>query len=273
MNYSVLMSVYHKEDPEHLRASIQSMFDQTFPTDDFVLYCDGSLNEGLDEVIGDFQQKFPDVFRVIRSEENHGLGFALGEGIKHCKNELVARMDSDDISRKDRCEKEVAVFEEDPSLSIVGSNISEFSVTPDNPDSLRCVPEKNEDIRRFAKRRSPFNHPSVMFRKSDVLRCGNYSTVRYMQDYYLWVAMLINGCKGYNIQEPLVYMRADGSLFKRRSGKQYRKIQLDLFRYMKDKGFISFREYLSSCIIRVLSAAAPNGLRRFVFKRILRKGV
>lgn len=103
-NYSVLMSVYFKESPEYLKQAIESIQAQTVPTDDFVLVCDGPLNDALDAVIAAKQQEMGSALNVVRLARNGGLGNALNKGIKHCKNELVARMDSDDIAYFDRCE-------------------------------------------------------------------------------------------------------------------------------------------------------------------------
>ncbi len=269
--YSVLMSVYAKEKPEYLKASVESMMNQTIPTDDFVLVCDGPLTSELNAIISDLQQKYGETIHIIRFEKNGGLGHALQVGVKECRNNLIARMDSDDISRPSRCEKELKVFATHPELSIVGSVIEEFSTTPDNINAKRVVPETSEEIITFSKKRNPFNHPSVMYRKEDVLRVGNYSDVRYMQDYYLWIDMLIAGLKGYNIQEPLVWMRADSNLYKRRSGKLYVEIQVDLFKKMYKAGYITYPQYLKSSAIRVCSATAPNWLRQFMFKKVLRK--
>lgn len=99
-NYSVLMSVYHGEKAEYLRLSANSILSQTVPTNDFVLMCDGPLTEELDAVIEDLLREHSDVLHVIRLEENRGLGDALNAGIQYCKNELIARMDSDDIDQK-----------------------------------------------------------------------------------------------------------------------------------------------------------------------------
>ena len=271
MDYSVLMSVYHKEKPDFLRQSMESIYNQTVPTNDFVLVCDGVLTDELNQVINEMQKLFSDKLNVIRLEKNGGLGKALNEGIRHCKNELIARMDSDDISRPYRCEKELQFLMEHSEISVVGSIIEEFSSTPDIINTKRIVPETNEKIIKFSKKRNPFNHPSVMYRKKDVLKAGNYSDVRYMQDYYLWIDMLTAGMKGYNIQEPLVWMRADNNLFKRRSGKLYVDIQINLFKKMLDAGYITYVEYLESVVIRVCSALAPNWLRKFMFKLVLRK--
>jgi len=271
MDYSVLMSVYHRENPEYLRKSMNSMFAQTAATNDFVLVCDGPLTPELDAVIAEMEVAHPDVLRVVRLEENVGLGCALNTGVQYCRNALIARMDSDDIALPERCEMELVVMEEKPDVSIVGSVIEEFSKDESVTDSKRVVPQTHEEILQFAKTRNPFNHPSVMYRKQAVLDAGNYQTVRYMQDYYLWVAMLMKGFKGYNIQQPLVRMRANENLFKRRSGWQYIKIQLDLFGLMRKNGFISVPRYLLSCVIRICSGVAPNGMRQLVFKKVLRR--
>ena len=247
------------------------MMNQTMPTNDFVLVCDGPLTPELDATIAELQQKYGETIRTVRFEKNGGLGHALQVGVKECRNDLIARMDSDDISRPYRCEKELEVFATHPELSIVGSVIEEFSTTPEVIDAKRVVPETSDEIVAFSKKRNPFNHPSVMYRKKDVLKAGNYSDVRYMQDYYLWIDMLIAGMKGYNIQEPLVWMRADSNLFKRRSGKLYVEIQVNLLKKMYKAGYITYPQYLKFSAIRVCSASAPNWLRQFIFKKVLRK--
>ena len=272
-NYSVLMSVYRSEKPGILRESIQSIYDQTVPTDDFVLICDGLLTKRLDEVIAEMQKKFGKRMRVIRHDENHGLGYCLRTGIPECKNDLIARMDSDDISRKDRCEKELEVFEKHPDISAVGGLVGDFKVTTEKLDSIRKVPETNEEIIKFVKWRSPMNHPSVMFRKKDVLAVGNYPEVRNCQDWYLWTTLLMNGYKLYNVQEILVYMREDNTTFKRRSGWRYFKIQKNLYNKMRKAKFISVPQYTIVVSVRFCSAMAPNGVRQALFKKFMREKV
>lgn len=149
--YSVLMSVYYKEKPEYLRQSIESIQAQTFPTDDFVLVCDGPLNSGLDSIISMKQQEMGDTLNVVRLEKNGGLGNALNEGIKHCKNELVARMDSDDIAYPDRCEKQIAVFNTHSEVSVCSGVVEEFNTTPEIVYAKRVPPETNAEIIEFAR--------------------------------------------------------------------------------------------------------------------------
>lgn len=268
--YSVLMSVYHKEKPEYLEQAIASIQAQTLPTDDFVLVCDGPLNAVLDTVIAKKQQEMGETLNVVRLAKNGGLGNALNEGIKHCKNELVARMDSDDIAYQDRCEKQIAVFYAHPEVSVCSGIVEEFTSTPDVVDAKRVPPEAHEEIVEFAKKRNPFNHPCVMYKKSAVEAVGSYQDFYLLEDYYLWLRMLMAGYQGYNIQEPLLHMRAGSDMYLRRAGWKYAKTQTRLFKFMKSQGLIDEGQYIKSCVIRSGSALAPNWLRKLMFEKVLR---
>lgn len=268
--YSVLMSVYHKERPEYLKQAIESIQVQSLSTNDFVLVCDGLLNDELDAVIQTKQLEMGENLNVVRLAKNGGLGNALNEGIKHCKNELVARMDSDDIAYPDRCEKQIAVFNTHSEVSICSGIVEEFTTDPNTVDTRRVPPETNAEIIEFAKKRNPFNHPCVMYKKSAVKAVGSYQDFYLLEDYYLWLRILMAGYQGYNIQEPLLHMRAGSDMYKRRAGWKYAKTQAKLFKFMKQQGFIGNGQYIKSCVIRSGSALAPNWLRKFMFERVLR---
>ena len=270
-NYSVLMSVYYKENSEYLKQAIESIQAQTFPTDDFVLVCDGTLNQELDSVIKKKQQEMKNILNVVRLKKNAGLGNALNKGIQQCKNELVARMDSDDISYPDRCEKQLMVFNTYPEISVCSGIVEEFATNPKVVESRRVPPETQEEIREFAKVRNPFNHPCVMYKKPDVEAVGSYKDFYLLEDYYLWVRMIMAGYQGYNLQEPLLHMRAGTDMYMRRGGLKYAKTQEKLFRFMKNNGFISKGQYIKNCVIRGESSLAPNWLRKIVFEKVLRK--
>ena len=270
-SYSVLMSVYVKEKAEYLKQAMDSIWNQTIPTDDFVLVCDGPLNDELDAVIEVMEKMHPDTLRVVRLEKNGGLGNALNEGIKHCKHELVARMDSDDISRPDRCERQLNVFQEHPDISVVSGIVEEFTTSTSEIEARRVPPETHEEIITFAKKRNPFNHPCVMYKRSAVEAAGGYQDFYLLEDYYLWIRMLQKGSHGYNLQEPLLWMRAGSDMYKRRAGWKYAQSQKALFKYMKASGFISGSQYIKSVGIRTASSITPNWLREFMFKRAMRK--
>lgn len=270
-NYSVLMSVYFKEKPEYLYTSMESMFQQTIPTNDFVLVCDGELTEDLERVINEMEKLHGEILNVIRLPKNGGLGNALNEGMKHCKNDLIARMDSDDISKPYRCEEQLAIFKQSPELSIVSATIEEFDGEPEQIIDRRILPEIHEQIIKFAKRRNPFNHPCVMYKKSDVMNAGGYQDFYLLEDYFLWIRMLMIGKKGYNIQNSLLLMRAGNGLYNRRSGKKYAVSQKKLFQYMFQKGFINLQQYILSVAIRSGIALVPTKFRKFVYRVFLRK--
>lgn len=272
-SYSALMSVYHKEKPEYLRESMESIYNQTVPTDNFVLVCDGPLNPSLDDVIAEMQKKFGSRLYVHRLAKNGGLGNALNEGMKYCRHELIARMDSDDVSNNDRCEKEIGIFEDHPEVSIVSGVIEEFVGDISHIQSRRVVPEKQKEIIAFAKKRNPFNHPCVMYRKSAVEAAGGYQDFYLLEDYYLWIRMLEKGFIGYNIQTPILWMRAGSDMYKRRGGWKYVESQIKLFKYMKDTGFISEGDYMIQSGVRMCAAMVPNALRKVIFQSILRRKV
>ena len=162
--YSVLMSLYIKEKPDNLRLAIQSMVDQTYAPDEIVIVKDGMITEELDSVLNDFSEKYPHLFNIVGYEKNRGLGVALNFGLGYCRNELVARMDTDDISLPDRCETQIKVFEKNPSFEIVGGDISEFVDKEDNIVAYRRVPKDDEAIKEYLKIRCPFNHMTVMYK-------------------------------------------------------------------------------------------------------------
>lgn len=270
MNYSVLMSVYSKETPQNLRDSMNSILHQTVKTDDLVLVCDGPLGEELDAVLDEMKAVFGDSLHIIRLPRNGGLGPALNLGMKACRHELVARMDSDDISYPDRCERQLAVFSRFPGIDICSGAVEEFVLSPEKIECVRELPEVHEEIYEFAKTRCPFNHPCIMYKKQAVAAAGGYLPF-VLEDYYLWVRMLLNGAKGYNIQEPLLWMRAGREMYKRRSGWKYAKGSCELFCFMKNMKMISTFSCIRSCLIRTGSALAPNFLREFMYEKMLRK--
>lgn len=268
--YSVLMSVYYKEKPDYLRQSMQSIYGQTMPTDDFVLVCDGPLTPELDKTVTEMQKLFGGRLHILRLSENQGLGRALNAGIKACRHELVARMDSDDISRPDRCERQLKVFADHPELSLVSGTVEEFSDSIEHVYASRCVPAHQDEILAFAKQRNPFNHPCIMYKKSHVEAAGGYQDFFLLEDYYLWIRMLQQGMQGQNIQEPLLWMRGGSAMYKRRGGWKYVKSQYALLRYMHATGFINLPAFLLSAFMRIVAAVAPNALRALLFQRMMR---
>ena len=272
LKYTVLMSVYYKEKPEYLSLSIESMLNQTVKPDEFIIVKDGPLTTELDEVINNFVTAYPKMFNIIVNETNLGLGPALAKGIENSKNELIARMDSDDYVVSTRCEKQLEKFREDPKLGMVGSYEAEFVDTVDNVISIHRVPSENDEIERFMHRRCSVLHPTVMYKKSAVLKSGNYQSVLLYEDYDLFARMVLEyHIKSYNIPEPLYYIRTSEDFFKRRGGIKYAKTVLKCKWGQYRKGYMSSMDFCISGLGQAFVCVLPNSLRKSFYMKFLRK--
>lgn len=272
--YSVLMSVYKKENANYLSQAINSMLNQTVKPTEIVLVEDGPLTDELYEVIDFFVRENPSVFKIVKNEQNLGLGLALAKGLLECSNELVARMDTDDIAKSDRIQKELAEFDEDSKLSLCGGYIREFEGEDiDYTVGIRTVPIEDTEIKTYIKSRCPFNHMTVMFKKSEVLKAGNYQHLLYNEDYLLWINMLKAGCKFKNIPEVLVDVRVDKNFYSdRRGGNQYFESEKAIQDILLKNKMIDKMTYSKNITIRfILEKMMTPNMRSFMFKHFARK--
>lgn len=268
--YSVLMSIYAKEKPEYFETALKSLYGQTIQPDEIVIVCDGPLTPELDAVIENAKSNYPGLFQIVRLEENKGLGNALMVGLPLCRNELVMRADSDDISLPNRAEVELDTII-NGGWDICSGTISIFFDDPNVIEGERKLPSEHEDIVKFAKTRSPLNHSSTMMKKSKALEAGNYQSLLYREDYYLWIRMILNGVRFHNIDEPLMLVRMDKNTYRRRKNKDSYKSQKKLSKFMKEKKFISFFEYLKISFIYWVQYVSPPGLNEWMYKHVLQK--
>ena len=272
LKFSVSMCVYGKDNPAHFEVAVDSILHQTCPPSEVVLVVDGPVPETLDSIIKGYEAD--PVFRVIRLAENRGHGEARRTGLAHCSHELVAIMDADDISAPTRFEKQLAAFEKDEALAIVGGNITEFVGEPTNIVGSRIVPEGDEDIKRYMKKRCPMNQQTVMFKKSCVDSVGGYIDWYCEEDYYLWLRMAQANMKLANLPEALVNMRVGADMYRRRGGVKYFKSEARLQGYMRKNGIIGFGTYLSNVTKRlIVQVLLPNRVRGWVFQKFARKSV
>lgn len=267
--YSVLMSLYINDNAKWFRVSINSMLNQTVPPDEVLIVCDGPLTEELEEVLLSYKKRWKELFTIVRLPKNVGLGAALNKGLPLCRNELIARMDADDYSSPQRCEKQLQVFA-DCNVDVVGCNVNEFVGSIDNIVAHVILPEKHEDIVTFARRRCPIRHPALMYKKSSVMKVNNYKEYRHAQDYNLIVRMIMDGSFVYNIQEPLVFMRTSEDFYMRRGGLSHAKIVLKLKKEFFNCHFYSLMDYIISGYGNAIIAILPNRLRKRFYNRFLR---
>ncbi len=269
--FSVLMSLYAKENPEYLREAIESILGQTVKPDEIVLVKDGPLTEELDAVVAEYAEKYDDLFHIVVNEVNLGLGRALNRGLNACKNELVARMDTDDIARADRFEKQLKKFEENPALDLLGTAVDEFYSTPEEVVSRRVVPTEHREIYAFSKRRSSFNHPTVMYKKSKVLSVGGYGDLRRNQDVDLFGRMLFSGCIAGNLEESLLFFRSNDSLAKRRKSWENTITYIQTIGKFRKMGFSSWMDYIIVAMAQIVMFLMPVKVQHWLYKTFLRK--
>ncbi len=272
MKFTVLMSVYEKEATAFFNRAMQSIWDdQTLKPSEIVLVEDGPLNVELNAAVEKWQDRLKNVLKVIALPQNVGLGVALNEGLKYCAFECVARMDTDDISRPERFERQIDFLISHPDIDIIGSWIGEFEKDETDIYASRNVPCTHEKIVKFAKRRTPLNHMTVIFRKSAVLGVGGYSSFRFAQDYHLWVRMIQGGAKFANIPEQLLSARGGRTMAQRRGGIYYAINEYKLQREFLRTGFLSYGEFLRNVFIRFFIRIIPSRLREIVYNTFLRQ--
>lgn len=268
--YTVLMSLYAKERPEYLKESLDSMLAQTVPPAEIVMVEDGPLTDGLEDVLREYDSAHPGLFNFVAYGENRGLGYALRQGMVACSNEVVARMDTDDIARPDRMEKQLTALES--GLDMVGSDVVEFIESPEKPVATTDLPKGIGAIRAYSKRRNPFRHPPMTFRKSKVIEAGNYSSdFLYFEDWDLFNRMLTCGCRADNLGEPLVAMRVSEDFYARRGGVQYLKHAKAFKRAQVERGYFTERDYVCSYVPQALVCLMPNSLRSLIYRFFLRR--
>lgn len=269
--FSVLMSLYHKEKPAYVEECFRSLLRQTVKADEWVVVEDGPLTDELYAVLNKYEEENPGLIKRVPLSVNQGLGLALQAGIPECTYDIIARMDTDDIAKEDRFEKQLAEFGKDPELDIIGSHIDEFEDTPDAIVARRVVPVTDEEIKKYQKKRDAFNHMTVMYKKKAVLDAGNYQSCPLMEDTFLWVRMMKNGARCKNVDESLVYARIGKDMFDRRGGWAYFKKYKTGRKMVYETKYISWADYASTILIQFCVALVPRSLRGWIFKKMLHR--
>ena len=264
MNFSVLMSVYIKEKPEYLDSCLLSLQQQSLPADEIVIVLDGPITEELKTILTNWKKKLP--INLIPLERNVGLGKALNAGLNHCTHEWIFRMDTDDIAIKTRFEQQIQFITQNPNTVLVGGQIKEFSKSLDDENKFRTVPLNSSDIIKFAKKRNPFNHMTVAYRKTVVLELNGYQHHLFMEDYNLWLRVLERHQQVTNLPTILVQARTGDAMLSRRKGKEYLKSEWQLYKLKNElkihkplEGFIIF-------IMRSIPRVFPACLLAILYK-------
>lgn len=269
--YSVLMSVYCKDNAEYLKDAIESMLTQSHKPQQFVIVEDGILGAELSDVITKYKKENSEIFTIIELKENGGLANALNVGLEQCRNELVARMDADDISLLERCERILQEFVKDKELAVCGCNISEFYGAPSDIRTARIVPENYEDIVRFSRRRQPFNHATVIYKKRVVQSVGGYEKLKRKEDFDMFSKMICAGYKGKNVNQELYLCRANEDNYRRR--KSWNNCKSAWYVYVRHlkRGGCNIWDFLVVSCAEIVFFVMPFGVMKKMSDRFLRK--
>ena len=265
--FALLVSVYDGDRPDYLRRAFRSAVDdQTVRPDQVVIVRDGPVRDELAACLDELRQDSPVPVTFVPLPRNEGLGPALDRGLAASWFDVVARMDADDVAMPQRFEVELPLIEE---ADIVGAGLLEFVADTDDIVGQRVPPTESGQIQRYARMHDPFNHPTVVYRRSAVLAAGGYGGLRLMEDYALFARMLAGGARALNVPEPLVFYRVGAEAFKRRGGTGLLRSELRLQREFRRQGFTSRAEFVRNVIVRGGYRLIPWWCRRALYKPVV----
>lgn len=273
IKFSVLMPVYHKENPIFFKQALESIMQQTLMPDEIVIVKDGALTKELDNIIKNYSLNYNDLFNIITLAQNVGPGKARNAGLQACKYNYIALMDSDDIANLTRFEKQIGYLEKHPEIDCLGSNVTEFEGNQENIISKKVVPITHEEIFKFGKWRSPMNNMTIIYKKDKVLEVGGYNSFNFGEDYLLFAKMLNVGMLFHNLEDCLVNARSGQRMLDKRVGWDKIKQEFLLFYEFKKMGYINSYQFVRNVSLKFLLRIIPNWLRSYIYKRFLRKKI
>lgn len=267
--FSVLMSVYHSEKPAFLDRAMQSIEDQTLKPTEFILVIDGPISTSLEKVIISHKKQNPELYKIVRSVKNRGLGKALQLGTRFVTTNWIARMDSDDVAVNNRFQLQFSYIQNHPNIAVLGGQISEFWKSEDNIIGYRNVPTSSKLIKDYIIWRSPFNHPSVVIKKKSLEEVGGYRPFGKLEDYDLWVRIIQAGFEVDNLSSVLVNMRVDNGTYSRRGDWKNLNYVFRLRKELHKGGSVTiFQQYIGDAIM-IANILIPSRVRKLIYQKIL----
>ena len=268
-NYSVLMSVYVESKPTELNDCLISIIKQSPNPNEIVIVVDGPINKKVQTLLNHYSKNKR--IRLLEFVKNRGLGLALRDGLAVCKNEYVARMDTDDICMDGRFTKQLQYLDTHPNVGVVGGALKEvYQYKGVDYPKIRLVSYESSELEKKALYRNPLNHQTVMFRKSTILDVGSYQKMSWFEDYYLWVRVIISGNRIDNIKDTLVRTTLDDNYFRRRGGLRYILRELALAKKFRRIGFHGVFQSIRFLVVRILFRMTPAQIRSLIYMRFLR---
>lgn len=272
ISFSVLMSVYHKENPTYLNQCLISIWtEQIVKPTEIVLVKDGILTLELDQVILAWQEKLGNVLKIVALDTNVGLGKALNIGLEYCIYDWVFRMDTDDIATADRFQKQIDFIQQNPDIVLFGGQVLEFEHNISKADILKAVPTHHDEIKQFAKQRCPFNHMTVAYKRDIILKLGGYKHHLFMEDYNLWLRVIGGGYKVANLSDILLYARIGNGMYTRRRGLKYIKSERQLLDLKLKLKIQALLPAMLLFLVRSGARLVPLSLLQYLYYTFFRK--
>lgn len=271
--FSVLLPVYRGDVSEYLEDSFRSVTEeQDLRPAQVVIVRDGPVGSALAATIERCVDQTTVPVTLVELHENVGLARALQAGLEACEHEIVARQDADDISRPHRFAVQVPMIS--GGLDMVGSAIEEFmdgAPAAGGPGGLVRVPPVSQlEIEQTSRFASPFNHPTVVFRRSAVAAAGGYQDLPLMEDYWLFARMVEAGAHLANVAEPLVLYRVGAGAYARRGGARLLRSELELQRRFRREGFTTMTQAARNVAVRGGYRLVPEPVRRGLYREWIR---
>jgi len=269
--FSLLLPVYAGDKPDYLARAFRSCVDdQTLPPDEVVVVQDGPVPGELADALTRIVESSAVPIRLLVLEDNAGLARALERGLAECSYDLVARMDADDVSLPTRFARQLA--EMSAGLDLVGTGMYEFVDEVGSIVGRRVPPVGRERIRRYSRFHDPFNHPTVVYRRSAVRAAGGYVDMGLMEDYYLFARMIARGARVENIPDPLVMYRVGDGAYARRGGWHQLRAELRLQYRFRRARFTTPAQAVRNVLVRGVYRLVPEPIRRVAYRRLIARG-
>lgn len=266
--FALLLPVHAGDIADYVRLAFRSAVDeQTLRPDQVVLVQDGPVPAPVADCIAELRATSPVPVTFVQLEHNLGLGPALDAGLAASEHDVVARMDSDDISMPHRFAVQLPLIS--AGADIVGAGLLEIGADVTDVVGRRTPPSDPDDIVRYAHIHDPFNHPTVVYRRGAVLAAGGYGDLPLMEDYWLFARMLAGGARPANVPEPLVYYRVGAGAYQRRGGRSLLRSELALQRRLLADGFTTRGQYVRNVVVRGGYRLLPWWVRRAVYRAVV----
>lgn len=267
---SVVMSVYKNDDTAFFEEAIKSILNQSYLPDEIVIVVDGPVSSEINKLLDFYENK--KLFKIIRLVQNKGLANALNIGIAEAKGNYIARMDSDDICFEDRFQKQIDFIVKE-NLDIVGGQIIEFGNDIEDVVSFRKVPLEHSEMINFMKVRSPFSHPTILFRKEVFFGLNGYDVSIFPEDYDFFVRAYLKGFKFGNVDQSVLWFRLGSDRSKairRRWGLTYAKNEIKLYKKFLQLGYYNYPEFFKVICFKIPLRILPFAFYKFIYFKILR---